>query len=99
MSVPQMAERWILMSTSLWPTAGSGTSCIQIPGSARALTNAFIRLPSMNDAERAPGVRERGNHPVELRGRVRRAQLRADPRFAVRDDRIGERDHVYAVRL
>ena len=55
MSVPQMAERWILMSTSLCPTAGSGTSCIQIPGSARALTNAFMgclqwMMPSVRPA-------------------------------------------------
>jgi hypothetical protein len=26
----------------LWPTAGSGTSCSQMPGSARALTSAFM---------------------------------------------------------
>src|ERR1700677_1586635 len=99
MSVPQIAERRILMRTSLWPTAGSGTSCIQIPGSARALTNAFMSLPSMNDAERAPGARERRHHAVELRGRMRRAHLSADPRFAVGHDRIRECDHVNAVIL
>src|ERR1700722_12046399 len=87
------------MRTSLWPTEGSGTSCIQIPGSARALTNAFMSLPSMNDAERAAGVRERGNDAVQLRSRVRGAHLRADPRLAVRDDRIGEGDHVDALVL
>src|ERR1700676_552513 len=42
MSVPQIAERCTLMSTSLCPTEGSGTSCSQIPGAARALTSAFM---------------------------------------------------------
>src|SRR5688572_8965159 len=42
MSVPQIAVLRTLMSTSLWPTRGSGMSCSQMPGSARALTRAFM---------------------------------------------------------
>src|ERR1700689_3054797 len=108
MSVPQIAERRTLMRTSLWPTAGSGISCIQMPGSARALTNAFIaclcvapvfEAPLANDAKRATRALERLYHPIELRARVRCAQLSADARFSVGYDRIGEGDHVDAFLL
>src|SRR5690554_1684651 len=39
-SVPQMEVLLILMSTSLCPGWGRGTSCIQMPFSARAFTSA-----------------------------------------------------------
>src|SRR5690554_6390405 len=39
-SVPQMAVLLILMSTSLCHGIGTGTSCIQMPFSARAFTSA-----------------------------------------------------------
>src|SRR6187402_226351 len=42
MSVPQIAVLPTLISTSLGPTLGSGMSCIQMPGSAFALTSAFM---------------------------------------------------------
>src|ERR1051326_7567620 len=41
-SVPQMPVRSILMSTSLMPISGVGTSCSHKPGSAFFFTNAFI---------------------------------------------------------
>ncbi len=42
MSVPQIAVLPTLISTSLGPTLGSGMSSIQMPGSAFALTSAFM---------------------------------------------------------
>src|SRR5208282_3130572 len=96
MSVPQMAERCTLISTSLCPTAGSGTSCIQMPGSARALTSAFICGPSLDDAEIASRAAECGDDRVELLGRMRGAHLRTDPRLTLGHDREGERDDVDA---
>src|SRR5580700_3157210 len=86
------------MSTSLWPTAGSGTSCSQIPGSARALTSAFI-LPSMDDAEIAPRGLKRANDLIELLAGVRGADLGANPRFSMGNDRKRESDDVGALLL
>ena len=40
--MPQIAVLSIRTSTSLWPTAGLGTSSIQMPGSGLALTKAFM---------------------------------------------------------
>src|ERR1700690_1314282 len=96
MSVPQIADRWTLISTSLCPTAGSGMSCIQIPGSARALTSAFMGDPLTKDAEIAPGPPECADHGVELLRRVRRVHLCADARLSLRDDREGECNDVDA---
>jgi len=42
MSVPQMAVRFILISTSLMPIHGRGTSRSQIPSLASAFTSACI---------------------------------------------------------
>ena len=42
MSVPQMAEVWMRMSTSLGPMAGMGTSSIHSPRSRLLLTSAFM---------------------------------------------------------
>ena len=42
MSVPQMAVRRVLMSTSFGPMVGSGMSFIVRPGAASALTSAFM---------------------------------------------------------
>src|SRR5690554_5373406 len=39
-SVPQMAVLLILISTSLCPGCGTGTSCIHMPFSGRAFTSA-----------------------------------------------------------
>src|SRR5215831_17493513 len=44
-SVPQTPVLSTRISTSSLPTAGTGTSSSQRPGSARALTSAFILLP------------------------------------------------------
>src|SRR5579883_2223496 len=97
MSVPQMAERCTLMSTSLWPTVGSGTSSSHMPGSARSLTSAFMDSSGDgDDAELAPGGGEGGDDLVELTGGVRGAHLRADACLAVRHDGEGEGDHVHA---
>lgn len=41
-SVPQIAVFLTLISTSLGPISGTGTSSIQMPGSALAFTSAFI---------------------------------------------------------
>src|SRR5271170_1318423 len=89
MSVPQIAVRCTLMSTSLWPTVGSGTSCIQIPGSARALTSAFM-ISSMDDAEIASRGLKRSNDLIELFAGVRCADLGANSRFSMRNDRKRE---------
>src|SRR5471030_454613 len=89
MSVPQMAERCTLISTSLWPTEGSGTSCIQMPGSARALTSAFM-LPLVNDAEVACRATKCGNNLIELLRCVRSIHLGPNPRFSMRHDRKSE---------
>ncbi|GAA3209727.1 hypothetical protein GCM10020256_07200 [Streptomyces thermocoprophilus] len=63
-SVPQIPVRSTLMRTSPGPTAGSGTSMSQSPGSAFCLTSAFTTtapwrcVPGRGQAE-APRVRER----------------------------------------
>src|SRR5215467_11461000 len=44
-SVPQTPVLSTRISTSSLPSAGTGTSSSQRPGSARALTSAFILLP------------------------------------------------------
>src|SRR5580704_2291378 len=90
MSVPQIAERCTLMRTSLWPTEGSGTSCIHIPGSARAFTSAFMNFPLVNDAECAARTAECVDHPIELRRGVRGAQLSADTLLSMGDHRERE---------
>src|SRR3954468_16726332 len=41
-SVPQIAVFLTLISTSFGPISGTGTSSIQMPGSALAFTSAFI---------------------------------------------------------
>src|ERR1700679_3760385 len=94
MSVPQMAERCTLMSTSLCPTEGSATSCIQIPRSARALTSAFMSCPLVNDSEFAPGLPKGLNHTVELFLGVRGVHLGANARLAMRHYREGKRHHI-----
>src|ERR1700731_4935 len=89
MSVPQIAVRCTLMSTSLWPTAGSGTSWSQIPGSARALTSAFM-MPLVNDAEIASGRRKCLNDLIELPAGVCSTHLGANSCFSMGNDRKGE---------
>ena len=44
MSVPQMAEVWMRIRTSLGPIVGTGTSSIQSPGSRLLLTSAFMAV-------------------------------------------------------
>ena len=44
MSVPQMLALRTLISTSLGPISGTGTSCIQMPGSAFAFTSALTAI-------------------------------------------------------
>ena len=58
-SVPQMALFVTLISTSFGPGSGTGTSCIQRPGSGRAFTSAsisfFMRsLPTRARPRRSP---------------------------------------------
>src|ERR1700719_2424194 len=98
MSVPQIAVRCTLMSTSLWPTAGSGTSWSQIPGSARALTSAFM-MPLVNDAEIASGRRKCLNDLIELPAGVCSTHLGANSCFSMGNDRKGEGHDIDSLRL
>src|SRR5690606_18660027 len=96
MSVPQIAARLTLMSTSLCPGFGRGISSSQMPGSGFDLTSA--RMPPSGDhAELAADCRERVDGPVELGARQSRRHLGADARLAFGHDGIGEADHVDAV--
>src|SRR6185312_15695315 len=101
MSVPQIAVRCTLMSTSLWPTDGSGTSSSQMPGSARALTNAFMPCPwyLMNDGEIPSRHLERMHDPVELFPGVCSTHLGANSRFSMRHDRKREGHDIDALGL
>src|ERR1700716_2626418 len=94
-----MAVRCTLINTSLWPTDGSGTSCSQIPGSACALTSAFIDSLSVNDVEIASRQIERVNDLIELPTRMCSAHLGANSCFSMRDDRKGEGDDIDALSL
>src|SRR3974377_879433 len=96
MSVPQIAVFCIRIRTSWGPIFGSGTSIIQMPGSAFALTSAFMAAPSAEYAELAPGGREGRDLALEVGVRVCRIHLRADPRLALRHDREREADDVHA---
>src|SRR5580765_3050124 len=103
MSVPQIAVFFMRISTSFGPIVGRATSAIQMPGSAFALTSAFMpAAPAMNSiasfkhAEFASRGRERGHRALELRARVGRRQLGADARLADRHDRERESDDVDA---
>src|ERR1700722_5070124 len=87
------------MSTSLWPTEGSGTSCSQIPGSARALTSAFIKMPLVNDGHIASRPAERLNDLIELFPGVCSTHLGANSRFSMGNDRKCEGDDIDALRL
>jgi len=58
--VPQMAERWILMRTSLVPRWGSGIASHPDTGSARGIDEAFMFWDRLsNDAEITPAATER----------------------------------------
>src|SRR5277367_1956170 len=110
MSVPQIAVRCTLMSTSLWPTVGSGTSCSQMPGSARALTNAFMKCPVLlggagfvhmqrneelpNNAQIAPCATEGLNNPINLLAGVCSTHLGANSCLSMGHDREGEGHHI-----
>src|SRR5919198_1472071 len=97
-SVPQIAVFLTLISTSLGPISGTGTSSIQIPGSAFAFTKARImldmknlRLPlSGNHAKFPANLDEGGDRPIDIGRRMRGRHLRADARLALRHD--GERE-------
>ena len=54
-SVPQIEVLRILISTSIGPTSGSGTSCSHNPGSAFAFTSAFINQVRRDPAPLAAG--------------------------------------------
>src|SRR5512134_1514644 len=98
MSVPQIAVLRIRIRTSLCPTAGSGTSSIQMPGARRDLTSAFMFLPltflAADHTELAAHLDAGRDRPVELPDRVPRAHLRADARLAHRHDGVREADDV-----
>src|ERR1700722_10573145 len=87
------------MSTSLWPTEGSGTSCSRIPGSPRALTSAFIKMPLGNDGHIASRPAERLNDPIELFPGVCSTHLGANSRFSMGNDRKCEGDDIDTLRL
>src|SRR6266853_4688408 len=102
MSVPQIAVLAISISTSLWPTLGSGMSSSQIPGAACCLTSAFmiccsVRVFSLKHAELAPHPGEGIHGAFELLARERRGHLGADARLPFGHDWIGEADDIYAV--
>src|SRR3977135_489966 len=99
MSVPQMAERRTLIRTSLCPTDGSGTSCSQMPGSARAFSRAFLDCSLMYHGKFASSRRECLNDLIELRARVRSAHLGANSRFSMGNHRKGESHDVNSLRL
>src|SRR5512139_1767279 len=112
MSVPQIAVLVTLIRTSLGPTLGSGISSIQIPGSAFALTSAFMLRcssgamcasigvfvcgASADDAQFPADVDEPTDGLLELLDSMPCAHLRADACLAHRHDRVGEPDHVHA---
>src|SRR5882672_7518968 len=93
-SVPQIAVFLILISTSLGPISGTGTSSIQMPGSALAFTSAFIMFDillslesldaeslfggSGNDAQFLADRAERFHRTIDIGAGVRRRHLRAD---------------------
>src|SRR5439155_14815872 len=99
-SVPQIAERSTLISTSSAPTGGVGTSSSHRPGSGFNLTTAFMstssRLASGDDAERAPDLGEGGDRLVDLGVAMRSTHLGADPGLAPRPHRKGEPHHIDA---
>ena len=96
MSVPQIAVLRMRISTSLGPMVGSATSISQMPGSALALTSAFMGGSSGDEAELAPGGGECRDRLLEVGARVGGAHLRADPRLPLGDDGEREADHVHA---
>lgn len=49
--MPQIADFLTLIRTSLGPTSGTGTSAIQIPGSAFAFTSARIMFDIVLSSE------------------------------------------------
>src|SRR6266478_659437 len=107
MSVPQIAVLAISISTSLWPTLGSGMSSRQIPGAACCLTSAFMICSSsvrvcrgrfkLEQAELAAHPGEGIHGALELLARERRGHLGADARLPFGHDWIGEADDIYAV--
>src|SRR5580692_12548738 len=77
-----------------------------MPGSARALTSAFIFASRslsdrllLNDAEVACRTTKRGNHLIELRSGVRSIHLGTNSRFSMGHNRKGERDDVNTLLL
>src|SRR5579863_4079835 len=100
-SVPQIAVLAILISTSLWPTLGSGMSLSQMPGAACSLTNAFMAAfpaaaASVNQAQLPADLAEGRERPLELGARMGGGHLRADARLTLRHHRVGEADDVDA---
>src|SRR5690606_41403902 len=96
MSVPQIAARLTLMSTSLCPGFGRGISSSQMPGSGFDLTSA--RMPPSGDpAELAADGRERVDGAGELRARQSRRHLGAAARLRYRHDRRRDDNQADAV--
>src|SRR6185437_16864370 len=105
MSVPQIAVLPISISTSLWPTFGSGTSSSQIPGAASFLTSAFNgptsphavrRACSLHDPKLFAHRAECLDGLVQLLARERRRHLGADSRLTLRHHGVGKADHIDA---
>src|SRR5690606_32591531 len=91
MSVPQMAVFLIRIKTSSGPISGTGASIIQIPGSAFCLARAFMTFPwRLDDGKGFSGFFKSGDGAVEMRAVMHGGHLRADPRHALRHDRIGK---------
>src|ERR1700722_2702385 len=83
-SVPQIAVRVMRIITSLWPTSGFLTRVSVSPGARSSFANAFMLVSRVSDdAQRTADTRERLHRAIDLRGRMRRAHLRADTRAAL----------------
>ena len=72
MSVPQMADVWMRISTSLGPMAGWARPPSTDPGSRLLLTNAFMcllpRIGLLDDAQGAAHLGERLDGGVDVGG-------------------------------
>src|SRR3954451_1578481 len=93
-SVPQIAVFLTLISTSLGPISGTGTSSIQMPGSALAFTSAFIMfdillsLESL-DPESLFGADRSGNHTQFPADHAKRLHCTVDIGSGVRRRHLG----------
>src|SRR5690606_24327750 len=99
-SVPQIELFLILISSSFGPTSGTGASCtIQMPSSAFSLDKAFIVfciLGSFQHTKFATNFSKSSDGFIDMLTAVRARHLRANPCFALWNNRIGETDNVHS---